>query len=66
MRLKMLVEMQIEILDGGKILDTCNFKVFQNLRICTVRYKGIQIKRNSLVEFVPQDTEELEFLNFDC
>jgi len=33
--------------------------------ICTASYKGIQIQSKSQFEFVPRDTEELEFLDFD-
>jgi len=63
MRLGMIVEMQIDILNGGEIL--VNYKTKITIWICTGRYRGIQIQSKSQFEFVPQDTDEFEFFDFD-
>ena len=63
MRLGMIVEMQIEILNGGEIL--VNWKTKITIWICTGRYRGIQIQSKSQFEFVPQDTDEFVFFDFD-
>jgi len=63
MRLEMLVRMQIEILNGEEILVNCKNKI--TIWICTGRYRGIQIQSKSHFEFVPRDTGELEFLDFE-
>jgi len=65
-RLEMLVEMQIEILNGGQILVNWEFKLKQNLnlRIWTARYRGIQIQYTFHLEFVLRDTEEFLVARF--
>jgi len=63
MRLEMIVEMQIEILNGGEIL--VNIKTKITIWICTGRYGGIQIQSKSQFECVPRDTDEFEFFGFD-
>jgi len=63
MRLEMIVEMQIEILNGGEILVNCKTKITN--WICTGRYRGIQIQSKSQFEFVPQDSDEFEFFDFN-
>jgi len=63
MRLEMLVGMQIETLNGGEILVNCKTKI--TIWICTGKYRGIQIQTKSQFEFVPRDTEEFEFLDFE-
>ena len=62
MRLEMIVEMQIEILNDAEILGNRTTKI--TIRIWTGRYRGIQIQSKSRFEFVPRDTEEFEFLDF--
>jgi len=59
----MIVEMQIEILNGGEILVNCKTKI--TICIGTGRYRGIQIQSKSQFEFVPRDTDEFEFFDFD-
>ena len=54
-----IVEMQIEILNGGEILVNCKIKI--TIWICTGRYRGIQIQSTSQFEFVPRDTMNLSF-----
>jgi len=54
--------MQIEILNGGEILVSCKTQI---TIICTVRYRGIQNQSKSQFEFVPRDTDEFEFVDFD-
>jgi len=63
MRLRMLVGILIEILNGGEIW--VNYKPKITIWICTGRYRGIQIQSKSQFEFVPRDTEEFEFLDLD-
>ena len=63
MRLEMIVEMQIEILNDAEILGNRTTKI--TIRICTGRYRGIQIQSKSHFELVPRDKEEFEFLDFD-
>jgi len=63
MRLWMIVEMQIEILNGGEIVVNC--KSIITIWICTGRYRGIQIQSKSQYEFVPRDTDEFEFFDLD-
>jgi len=66
MRLEMLVEMQIELPNRRGIFGNCKFKFIQNLNLSLYgRYREIQIEANSHFEFVPRDTEEFEFLDFD-
>jgi len=59
----MIVQMQIEILNGGEILINCKTKI--TIGICTGRYRGIQIQSKYRFEFVPRDTDEFEFFDFD-
>jgi len=59
----MIVEMQIEILNGGEIVVNCKTKI--TISICTGRYREIQIQSKSQFEFVPRDTDESEFFDFD-
>jgi len=61
MRLVMIVK--IKILNGGEILVNCKTKI--TIWICTGRYRGIQIQSKFQFEFVPQDTGEYEFSDFD-
>jgi len=63
MRLEMIVELQIEILNSGEILVNCKPKI--TIWICTGRYREIRIQSKSQFEFVLRDTEKFEFLDFD-
>ena len=62
-RLRMLVGILIEILNDGEILVNCKAEI--TIWICTGRYRRIRIQSKSQFEFVQQDTEEFEFLDFD-
>jgi len=55
--------MQIQILNGGEIL--VNRKAKIAIRICAGRYRGSQIQSKSQFEFVPRDTDQFEFFDFD-
>jgi len=50
--------MQIQILNGDEILVICKTEI--TFRICTGRYREIQIQSKSQFEFAPRDTDEFE------
>jgi len=64
MRIEMLVEMQIEILNCEKILVNCQFKLNPNLilNFCWEIQKSM--KARSHFEFVPRNTEKFGFFDF--
>jgi len=59
MRLGMIVEMQIKILNGGEILVNCKTKI--TIWICTGRYRGIQIQSKSQFELYREIPMNLNF-----